>query len=191
VDAYSLSIRRSMALGLLALVLAGGWWLVIDPIWKSYHDTGRNIERTRELIDRHTAILQRKGEVDRRSSALAGLDKSGLYIVAANNEAAVAQLQAQLKELAARQETQVQSAAPLPFVEKDKLAMIGTRLDLSGPLSKVHRLIGAIEQAKPLLFIESAQVRRGAAGSQHKPSEEVVLDIQLEIYAAASTDIKP
>ena len=190
-DAYPLMVRRSAALSLLVLALVCVWWLAIEPMRQSYRETGANIERTRELLDRHTAIIQLKGDLGRRSTELAGRDKSGLYIVAANNEAAMAQLQAQLKELAARQETQVQSAAPLPTLERDKLTMIGTRLDLSGPMSKVHRLVGAIEQAKPPLFIETAQVRRSTQSGQRSPSEETVLDIQLEIYAATSAEAKP
>jgi hypothetical protein len=110
------------------------------------------------------------------------------YLPGPNEGVAVANLQARLKTFAQLNGTMLRSIQGLPARSEGSIRWIGARLDVSGSIQSVHRLVFAIEDARPYLFIGNATVRMQQRAVN--PNEPVI-DAQLEVLGAYRPGSEP
>jgi hypothetical protein len=79
----------------------------------------------------------------------------------------------------------LRSVQGLPGEADGRLAYIGARLDIFGPIQAVQRAINAIEEAKPFFFVTNAIIKRSMQSAlPGNEAAEPVIDAQVDVFAA-------
>lgn len=182
-------IRRALFLGATLFPVLLALFGVILPIRDGGRDGEAEILRQSEMLARLKGIAAYKPAEKPAPAAEAVANE---YLPGPNEGVAIANLQARLKTFAQLNNTMLRSIQGLPARTEGSTRWIGARLDVSGPIQSVHRLVFAIEDARPYLFISNATVRmQQRATNPNTPSSEPVIEAQLEVLGAYRAGSEP
>ncbi|MGJ4946775.1 type II secretion system protein GspM [Bradyrhizobium sp. HKCCYLS20291] len=158
-------------------------WSVVWPVATTFADRDARIQDQRRLLARLNAIAGQVAGLETLASETESELKSGEFLAGANENVIAADLQTKLKAILANVGAQTRAVQTLPIRTIDQLRYSGVRIDLSGPLPAVTRVVHAIESAKPYLFVTNATLK-SAPGLRQAAVEEPQLQAQLDIYGA-------
>ena len=184
------SVRRSLAVGLLIMVLGGCYTVLIAPLVSQYRANALDIERARLLLGRYDEISERAAQENPRPSASRSDDWREDFLQGQGDQVLLANLQKTLSHIVATSGAQFTSARMLAPQELDDLTLLGIRLEFTGGLDAIRKAIFAIEAGRPRMIIRSAKLRplrpvQAQSGSTQPPVGASPISAQLDIFGAA------
>jgi len=175
-------VRRAMFFAATVAPVLAVVGLVILPVQELLAERDAAIDRDTQMLARLTAIAAYKPKLPPTASLV---DTSDDYLKGPSQGVATANLQARLKILSEASGARLRSVQGLPAEADGRLAYIGARLDIFGPIQAVQRAINAIEEAKPFFFVTSAVMKRSTQSAlPGNLAAEPVIDAQLDVLAA-------
>lgn len=177
-------IHRLSALALLATCMAAVWFGAIAPLVDRYGLKQQAVRDGRLLLARYKTVADYSQQVANFVASTEAQYDAAAYLKGPSETIAMANLQSQLKSIAASNGASFRSASSLPGKEVDNLKLAGVQIAISGPMSSIHKTIHTIETGKPFLFVLRAQLvpSRQNAGSRQR--SELELNAQLDVYGA-------
>lgn len=152
--------QRLLALGILGLVLAAGWLVVVQPVIDAFLAQRDDIEQSQRMLAAYEARIAMKPLVQARLDALKRNESSSTGLIGgASAELAAANIQSLVKTLIESASGQVRSAQNLPPVSGDGFERIQIQYDVSVPMTKLKDMAYRIETATPYLFLDGIDLR--------------------------------
>lgn len=172
-------LGRRAALTALACALGVGLCLAGIPLYASYATQRSEIEDSlRQLATfRAEAALQPALEQQLRSLKLRGAAAPG-FVVAGNAALAQAEVEHAIKDIASANGTDVRSMQIGPVEHRGTLDAVSVQCDLSVPITRLKRLLFAVETHTPYLYIDQIDIAapvgwQQSGGSQVEPRLEI------------------
>jgi len=172
---------RFLALGLLAIALAGVYLLVVSPLLDLYAQRTTAIENRLMLLPRLHAAADELPDLRARVEQLrAGAGTRNLTLEGASDAIAAAALQSRIEGLAASVGATIGSTESLPPEARSNYRRIGLRYVLSGTYETLIRFLAKLEAATPPLVIDNLHIH----GVLRRPGTPMAagLDAGLEVY---------
>lgn len=160
IDLRNLSRDRAIALGLLALAVGLVYFLIVGPVIdlaREYSDSVQDLEfrlaRYRRVAAEKDSWARRAQEIKQKSSV------SEHYISRDTAALASADLQTLIKETVNNSGGELISTQVTPEQQEDQLTRISVRVRMNGSTRALRDVLHAIETAKPLLWVDSVNLR--------------------------------
>jgi hypothetical protein len=169
-------------LGNLAVLGLIGWGFMM-PIVSLFAERDARIQDQERLLARLNAVAAQASRIEVLASETETQFQSGEFLTGANDNVIAADLQTRLKTILGNAGAQSRAIQSLTGRTVDQIKYSGVRLDFSGPLPAMMRVLHAIESAKPYLFVANASLKSGPALRQGQV-EEPLLQAQLDVYGA-------
>jgi len=172
---------RFLALGLLAIALAGVYLLVVSPLLDLYAQRTTAIENRLMLLPRLHAAADELPDLRARVEQLrAGAGTRNLTLEGASDAIAAAALQSRIEGLAASVGATIGSTESLPPEARSNYRRIGLRYVLSGTYETLIRFLAKLEAATPPLVIDNLHIH----GVLRRPGTPMAagLDAGLDVY---------
>lgn len=170
----------AMALLLLALaipVVAIGW-----PGLNWHRQLAEDVAIGLEQLGRARAGV---GEERQQAEALAAVQvPTNLFLAPASETSQLAAVQARLVEISANQSLQLLSSSQLPARSDSGVRLLGVRVSFRAEMASVQRMLHAVEDAHPLLFVDAAELRAEIGPASSAPSGPIMIDAVLDVYGA-------
>jgi general secretion pathway protein M len=182
---YSLpkSLRRVVAVGLLAVAIGGIGLLVVRPVWSHISDLKDSIEQERMMSTRLLAVVKDDSVRQTLEQQTKAAKAAGLFIEGESESIRLAALQSALSSIAAANGVKLRSSRNLPGREKGDLRMVGVQLQLAAPIDKLQKILFDIEQSRPSLFVDSLQVTPVALSRVVDDDQPGLLDARFDVFA--------
>ncbi|PTW61057.1 type II secretion system (T2SS) protein M subtype b [Breoghania corrubedonensis] len=168
---------RVAAVGLLGLCLWGAGAMVAWPVLERYRQLGSELIDVRAQMGRIDAILSSSNETPTAS------DSSGQSWRGQSRSIVAAKVQEFLQGQARRHAVSVISISPLERRPFEHFEVLGLRIECEGEIGAVRDLIGAMENAKPFLFITGVDLRRQQIFGTRRPDQKLPLAARMDVYA--------
>lgn len=182
-------ISRLAALVLVLALPVLSWLGLAVPLLAAHAESEREIAELTAKTDRLAALAATREDLTRQKEALAARRQHGGLLLAGASEAlAAAALQNTIKTAVARAGGELRSTQPLTTSEEKGFRRISVRALLSTDGEGLRILLHAIDSARPLLVVETLEVRGRAVSRQGGEPEEPQLDIRIDVtgFAAAA-----
>lgn len=181
----SATLRRAIALAVLVMVIAV-MALAIMAASAHFIQAHQTIEDKRRTLGRLQAV---RAQLPRAIEAMAtrASDESGF--LKGETEAVIrARMQQQFQSIADAQRVNVMSVGKAPDFIKEEVNYAGLQANIAGTHENLHRLLLALEIARPMLFVTYLTVRSPDALANRTPTRDPILTAQLRVYGALSPD---
>lgn len=170
----------------LAAVLAVA---LILPLRTMLTERTNGLAERSEVLARYEAIAAHEGTASAFAREVRERNTRGGLLEGGNEGAASAGLQSRLKSKAEGEGATVRSVRALPGRTLGSAQLIGARLEVSGPIEAVAKVVQGIENGQPLLMVTAASLRPAAQG-RARANEEPVIEAQLDVYGGVK-DARP
>jgi len=180
----SQGVRRIAAVGLLFGVVAGPWVGIAAPMLGAYDEARQQLDQTRALLRRaDVAAGKREGLKATLAKLKQSSDSDGGFLKGSNDSLAAAQIQSRLKTVLDSAQGELKSTQILPGKREGNLTRVGVRVQMSGSIGAVQKVLHAIESGTPFLFTENLEIRtRPAVRSAGARRDEAILDMRFDAY---------
>ena len=180
-------LSRTLALGLLALALLGGFRLVVAPLMAAFQDNAARIEDAEILLQRYLALAEQRQAMSNRLAEQQELAASAAgYLEGPSDALAAAQLQDRVKSVIEGTGGELRSTQILPAVAVEGDAGIrraALQVQFAVTIEGLAETLYELESGQPYLLIEQLTVReqRTRHRRRDEPETEANLDISLEL----------
>ena len=185
---WSLSspIRRTLALGILALLCLSVWSLVIGPLIDLSRDRRSDIAALTEQLGRFDAVVARKPELERQAASLqAQLAAAGGFWDGASPAAIAAGIQDRLRA-AVGGGGRVKSTSEANETAEHGFRKVTVRFGIEGTIETVQQTLGAVAAAAPALFVDGFMITGPANETARERPPVLNLDLNVAGYMRAS-----
>jgi len=159
--------QRRLAIGLLIAVIVVVLSSTVLPVamaHKSYNDEiaslSERLYRVQGIASQDEMMRDRYVQLQRAQAA------RGYFLQGDSAAVASADLQRLLKEITARNETQLMSTQILPAQQEGSLTRVSLRVRITGPLQGLYQSLYDVEANPVLMFVDNASVRTAAVMRQ-------------------------
>lgn len=162
------AMRRFSAVGLLFVVLALAWSVIVVPLLDARSEARDTIERLQPIVERGRAAV---GDIAGLRTELRrlkeGRHSAGGLLSGTNEPIAAAQLQERLKTAVDRAGGKLRSTQVLPARDDGAFRRVTIRAQLSIDLPGLQRVVYELEASLPYLFLDNVEIaqRPGNRGS--------------------------
>lgn len=189
--AYSLRIRRTLAIGLLLGSTLIAYFLILLPITEKYWESVSSIDKARHNYSRFKNIAE-GGSSKHVSSERFNPEKyKSNFLSGDSNDAILADIQKRVKVIVARSGAQFRSARTLPSKLEDRVQLLGVRIELSGRLDAIKRTFFGVETSSPFLIIESAQLKPTLRRTAPKGPSQIFMSAQIDVFGIVWSELNP
>lgn len=172
---------KTMALGLLGLVLAGLALGLVQPLTGRLTSAQEQLAQQRALLGRLIAPV-RPGAIASGAAAATPQAATDVYLNGDSDAARLAGLQSRVDGIAQKAGTRLSSTQVVAPRDANGIRLVGIETQLSANLDQLQQILFELESQKPYLLVESLHVTRA-------PDAETVdrpdLDVRLVIAGAA------
>ncbi|MEX2147416.1 MAG: type II secretion system protein GspM [Candidatus Rokuibacteriota bacterium] len=153
--------RTIVIVGVLAIVVVGGWELLVQPLVERSRVAADIVPAREQALVRRRDLLARQGAINAElAAATARIEQlSARFLTAAAPAVAASELQKLTKDMAAGANTQIRSERILPPVEHGELLEIPIEIAVSGEIKELVDLLDRLESAQKLLTVQDLRVR--------------------------------
>ncbi len=184
--------QRIAALGLLLLIFALVYLVVIAPVVGLYRDYDEDIAAEQERVSRYERVAAKAKNIERQ---LAQIDRqiSGQergFLKGKTRSLAAAEMQEHVKRVVEASGGRLNSIQILPGKEdeEDQRAPVSLKVQMTGSTETVQKVFYDLESGLPRLFLDQVYVR-GRAGYQFRPgrpqADELDIRFTLQGYLPA------
>jgi hypothetical protein len=158
---------RVVALGLLVLIAAGSWTLLLQPTIETYQEKHEALARAQRSFLQYQRRTPPLAELEARRDLLKSqqAQETGL-LEGANAVIGNAALQAQVRRIFAAQGGAVRSVQALPPVNEAGLQKIAVRVDATLTAEKLLDFLYELEGTVPYLFADALELRASEHASR-------------------------
>jgi general secretion pathway protein M len=176
--------RRVLAIGILILVIALPYWLMVRPILDEFARIDSEIAEQQERLGRLTSIAERLATLESQRDALArGGNRAEGYLTGGSEAIVAADLQNRLKTLIANAGGKLASTQVLPATEEAGFRQVSVRVRLNTSINGLSTLLYELETGEPLLFIDNLDVSTRQDRPRAGETEgEADLSITFDVY---------
>lgn len=176
-------LSRLSAVALLLAVLAAGYLYVAAPLVAAYRGADEEIRQTRQLIARFEAVAATRrvyrDQWNELSSRQAG---GGVYLGAQSDALASAELQGRIRDTVAAHGGTLRSIQSLPAESDGDFLRVAVRVQFTGNLAAMHRILYTLEASRPFVFLDNLDVRsRRARRSKDLEDSDPELTIRFDL----------
>lgn len=151
--------RRVLAIGILILVIALPYWLMVRPILDEFARIDSEIAEQHERLGRLTSIAARLATLESQRDALArGGNRAEGYLTGSSEAIVAADLQNRLKTLISNAGGKLASTQVLPATDEAGFRQVSVRVRLNTSINGLSTLLYELETGEPLLFIDNLDV---------------------------------
>lgn len=154
------------------------------PISAFFADRDNRIGDRMKVLARLSAIAAQAANVQSIVSDTSAQMRGGEFLTGPNENVISADLQTRLKTIIEAAGARSRAAQALPVKTADQIRYSGSRIEIFGSLQSIHRVIHAIESAKPYLFITSAAIKVSPPANRQGNPGEPIMQAQLDILSA-------
>ena len=178
-------IRRLVALALLLAVVGGVGAAVALPVVDAFEAYDKSIADLSFRLARFNRTAAEKAPLLSQVKALEARVPKDSELLPGDSEAlAGANLQEQVKQIIIQSAGTVESVQTLPTVAEGVLDRIAIRVQFTGAVPVMQRVLYAVESGEPRLFVDNLDTR--VVSGQHRkgtldPTRAVILRVILEI----------
>ena len=182
---HSRLAHRTLALSLLLFVLFG--FVSAGYSFVSYHQArNKQILEHRQTLGRLQALVEKSHEIDRLAAAGQAQQASRIVFHATTTPLLIAQLQQQLQAIVTSNQAQFVRASELPTRHEDELTFAGLRLEVTGTVQSLSKILSTIEASVPILIVEKATIAADPM-AQSAPDRIPQLAMSLAITVVSQT----
>ncbi len=157
-------VGRLAAAALLFAVLGAVYLYAAAPLIVAYRTADEKIERARELLIRYEAIAATRQANQRQLDELASRQVgSGVYLSGETDALASAELQGRMRSEVSAHGGSLRSIQTLPVKTDGEFLRVSVRVQFTAPMAAFHRILYALESAKPFVFVDNLDVRNRRA----------------------------
>lgn len=170
--------RRTAAIGILLLLLALAWTLLVAPIANLLRSQQEWREATHGKLARYRALTDNKSAIDGALSKLqANASWQGLY-QALEPAAASTALLGEFRALLDPQRVSIQSIQPMEAENLGPITRVGVRVSLALTIDQLRELLERMQSNSHAMRADNVIV---TAPQFHAPEENPQLIVQMEV----------
>lgn len=156
----SASFHRLAALGLLALVLAAGYWSVQRYWFGTYDHYRDNLEQIQSRIQRYNSMLAMRPELERQLQEVQTDHSVDTYYLSEDSPTlAATRLQQQVRQAVESNGGNIISTQILPTASEGLFTRVAIKVQMTGDTDAVQKMLYSLEASSPLLFVDNMQIR--------------------------------
>ena len=179
-QAFSPLVQRLLAALLLLAVVAGGFLLVLQPVYSAFAGRLDAVTHKTAAISRYRALEALRPELSARVAALNASGLVGrLYPGMAANQAA-ALLQDDFSQAAARHGIQLDTVRTLQTTREGGFQRVGVQVSFTADVPALAALLRDLAGGQRFVFLDNVTVRASANQNQ---SESVPLSVRADAMA--------
>ena len=186
----SASASRSAALAILVGMGAVIWMTLMQPLITSFFDHRTSILRSQEMLTRYRGLASTRSQIDYSLRKLhAAQATQDQLLTGGSTQLAGAKLQNSLKESVEMNGGALTSMQLLPVRDEEGFQRISIAVTLTATIESLQKLIYAIEEQKPYLFIENLELQANEGFMQaatDNEGEARTLQVHFEVYGYMS-----
>lgn len=183
-------MSRIAAVGLLLILIAAVYSVLIAPVWGTWAANQERIAEQRELLQRYQRLASDAKDLSQRLSALKKQPVSGEGYLQGDNETLVAaQLQSRIRNVVQTSGGKLTSTQVLAGVDESGFRRIGVRVTMTAEITDLQKVLHSLESARPYLFLDNVDI--SGEQSRGREGRGNGLTISFEAYGFMRTDSKP
>jgi len=177
--------QRTVAIGLLAVLLIVGYFGVVEPIVEAYQEYDEHLENLQDRLVGYERVSADKGLLQRQFNQIkkqASKEQVG-YFTGGTHALAAAKIQDYVKRVVEENGGRLNSIQILPegeTQEKDAVP-ITLRVQISGNVATVQKVLYTLESAQPRMFIDNLYLRGRSAYNYSGRQADDQLDIRFHL----------
>lgn len=172
---------RALALGLLVLVLAGLYLLLVQPLVAAYRDNDERIGELalRQAHSQRLALEQPALEAE-HARLLRSRPAGGYYLTSQSEALATAELQAYVKRLIESAGGGLVSIQPIAQSSADARRRVKAQVRMQGNIAAVRAVLHGLESGSPWLLVDEVDLMQGRAmGGRRVPGAETAGPLEV------------
>jgi len=175
-------LSRGAAIGVLLALLAAGYGLFVHPMAVAYPAAMAELEDTRERLARFRRIAAASGPLkERLDQVRAEQAQSGAFVGGETEGLASASLQERLDRSVRQAGGSVRSVRSLSPEREDGMVRLRLQVQVNADVHALKRLLYELETSRPLLFVESLEVRAQLSRSEDRESLVVTPEFLVDL----------
>lgn len=181
------SAHRTIALLLLALLIAGGY-LLYEQFWlgrqKLYTETTETLQ---DQLLRYQRLSTQAPELQQRLSAVRQSDAvDDYYLDQESPTLAATELQRRVNQAVQSNGGSLTSSQILPTEEENGFTKVMIRIQMNGDVEALQKALHTLESQRPAVFIDNVQIRARAIrqrvrGNNRQINTRIQLNAQFEL----------
>lgn len=174
---------RAAALGLLALVLAVIYGIVLAPLFAAYGRTDKEVTEASDMLGRYQRVAAMHGALQARLDELAARqEESGIYLSGDTDALAAASLQDMVNAAVESGGGRQRSLQILPVENDGEFKRLGVRVQMTASIGEIARILYSLEAGKTFLFVDNLEIsnrqaRRRTDGVEMDPELLIRMDV--------------
>lgn len=183
-------MSRIVAVGLLLLLIASIYSLMIAPIWGMYATNRDSIAQQQELLQRYQRLAANAKDLSEQLAVLRRRPVSGEGYLQGDNETLVsAQLQSRIRNVAQTSGGKLTSTQVLAGIDDNGFRRIGVRVTMTADITDLQRMLHTLEGDRPYLFLDNVDI--SGEQSRNREGRGGNLTISFDVYGFMRTDAAP
>ncbi len=181
------AVGRSLAAGLLVIVIGIAWLGIVSPIAAWFADRGNTLADRAVLARRMAQVAATLPAVEQAAQARATPEAAQELVLSQNSDAlAGAALLQAVQDMAARSGAALSTTEILPAEAVGSYRRIRLRIALSAPYPMVVAFLQAIDGATPRMLVDALQLRAAPVlvGQESGPVEAAMTIMAFRAGAA-------
>jgi general secretion pathway protein M len=182
--ALSLPVRRTVALGLLAAVLAVFWLLGPQPYLDALGAADAEVARAQSLVTRYARLASEKGALQAQVAAMRAERGRGQGTFPGDNAQLVAaNMQDRVKRLVESNAAVARSTQVLPTRDEAGFRQVSIRVTMESEIEGMQKIFHALESSNPYLFLNNVDIRSRVIRSRPQAADKPMsLNVTFDIY---------
>jgi len=169
---------RLLALAITLLALALLWFGAVSPLLDWYAGREEALRDRAAYAARLEALATTLPALQRQAAQAATAGKTEVLVLAGADDAiAGAALQGQVESMAHDAGATLASVETLPVEQVGRYRRIGVGISVNAPWAVLVRLIRAVEQATPPMFVDNLQIESDTNGQMADPPLQASLSV--------------
>jgi general secretion pathway protein M len=174
------------------LLLIAIFFAFISPMKNFFSQREAQITEKRMLFLHSKSFADQQAAVQDLTRKMETTKDDSEFLRGSSQNVVSADLQTRLKSIIETAGARLHSIRGLQSQTKDRIQFIGAEVEISGPIRAIHQTIYAMESARPLLFVTSADIKTSSLVyiplNKSETESETALDVRLEISGALQLD---
>jgi hypothetical protein len=185
----SASVGRGAALAILFGMGVVIWLMLMQPLIISFFDHRESILRSQEMLTRYQGLASTKSQIDYSLRTLNASQATEDQLLTGGSAQLVgAKLQNSLKESVETNGGALTSMQLLPVRDEEGFQRVSIAVTLTATIESLQKIIYAIEEQNPYLFIENLELQSNEGFAQAADGGDARnLQVHFEVYGYMSS----
>jgi len=180
--------NRALAIGLLLVVLAVCYLVLVRPPIAAYRDGQQEIETLKERLLRYREIARQRSAHEKELEELKTRQPLQEYFLESGSDAlAAAEMQDRVKSIIGESGGELASVRVLPVVRSGRFSSVSIQIQMTGTIPSVLLTFYALESAQPLLLVDEVYLQPKRLLRRRGALSEEQLDVRFTLTGLEQT----